>query len=174
MHQNMSLEAAITQFLQEFVIFEGRSVNTVLASLAADATLLEPAQRRLGLDARLTLIKRLAMARADKASLMLLDRVIEKSTGLQQKFHALTRHGFANPRDTSNVAQPTPKIERQRAHRVWMPTLIEINDSIEEAGNLQRLLGTFVGHYRNGATTMMTPVSQDNRAHDSTSSPAAF
>jgi hypothetical protein len=63
---NMSLPSVTTQFLREFENFDGRCVNAALASLAADAALLEPAQRHLGLPARLTLIRRLAMVRADK------------------------------------------------------------------------------------------------------------
>jgi hypothetical protein len=168
----MPLPTAIAQFLREFEAFDGRCVNAALASLTPDAALLEQAQLRLELHARLTLIKRLAMVCADNASLALLDRVIERSAGLRQKYEELTRNGFGHARDTGKVSSSPPKSERREPPRVWLPTMIEIYDSIGETGNLQRMLQAVVDRYRAGAAATMSPVAGDNRVHNSMFSPA--
>jgi len=137
----MSLPTAIARFLREFEAFDSRFVNAALGSLATDAALPEQAQRRLDLRARLILIKRLAMLRAaDNPSLALLDRVIERTAGLQQKYDELMRNRFAHPCGQAGVFQ--------EPLRVWLPTVIEIYDSIAELENLRRMMAAVVDRCR--------------------------
>jgi hypothetical protein len=171
--RHQPLATLIAHFRREFETFDERCVNAALGSLTADAALLDQAQRRLGLHARLTLIKRLAMIRADEASLELLDRLIERSIGLLQKYNELTRYSFASTQDRSKVSPSLAKIERPETRRVWLPTMIEIYDSIEEARNLQRTLQAFV-EQQTGVATVMSPVGGDNRVHNSTFFPVAY
>jgi hypothetical protein len=173
MDRNRPLATLIAQFRREFETFDERCVNAALASLTADAALLDQAQLRLTLHARLTLVKRLVMARADKASLELLDRLIERTIGLQQKYDELTRYSSASTQDRSTASPSLAKIERPETRRVWLPTMIEIYDSIEETRNLERTLQAFV-EIQTVVAAGTSPIGGDNRVHNSTFSPVAY
>jgi hypothetical protein len=173
MDRHRPLATLIAQFRREFEAFDERCVNAALASLTADAALLDQAQRRLTLHARLTLIKRLVMAWADKASLELLDRLIERTIRLQQKYDELTRFISASTQDGSNVSPSLDNNQPPETRRVWLPTMIEIYDSIEETRNLQRTLQAFVER-QTGVAAVISPIGGDNRVHNSTLSPVSY
>ena len=71
----MPLKAALGSFLAEFHRFETEGVRNALQSLSRDAQFAERAEELLGLEARLTLVERLASARvmASELSASLLD-----------------------------------------------------------------------------------------------------
>jgi hypothetical protein len=171
MERHQPLATLIALFRREFESFGERGVNAALSSLSADAVLLGRVQRQFGLHARLTLIKRLAMARADKSSLVLLDRLISRSRGLQQKYDELTRYSADSTADRSKVS-PFQTMERRKTDRVWLPTMIEIYDCIEEARDLQRTLQAIIG-VQTGISAVMSPIGGDNHVHNATFSPAA-
>jgi len=114
------------------------------------------------------------MLRADKESLALLDCVIERGAGLQQKYEELTRSGFAQAEDRGKTSSSGRDSERQAPLRVWLPTEIEICGAIEETRNLERMLQVFVDRYRTGAAATVSPIPGDNRVYNPMFSPAAF
>jgi hypothetical protein len=172
----MSLSTAIAQFLQEFTVFESQYVGMALRSLTADGPLLDQAQRRLDLYARLTLVKRMAMARdVDMASLASLDRVIKRSLGLQEKYDELTRNSVAAARDARAAATSSPKSAQPLGGKqlVWLPTVKEVVDCRDETADLQRVLQNLAQRFQSRSASTISPVTGDNRVHNSIFSQAA-
>jgi hypothetical protein len=135
----MTLSNAIAQFLQEFSRLETCFVGLALSSLTDDQRLLQQAQSRLQLSARLTLLKRMAMVRdAHSSSIALLEGVIEKTSRLQDKHQELTRFSTEVMDGTLGEQHDAPK-------RPWIPTPAEIDQCNLETLALQRMLESVAG-----------------------------
>jgi hypothetical protein len=150
----MPRHLAIAQFFREFAVFDNQYVGMALRSLSTDPRSLETAERHLQLSARLTLLKRMAMARvADSPCVAELDGIIQKTARLQDKHEALTRNLAA----VEGVAHGTMKLATKKStspsnRRMWLPTTQEIIDCNEETIELQQRLQSIAERLGNGGS----------------------
>ena len=147
----MSLGDAIYQFFQEFNRFETQSVGMAFRSLSSDQALIDRAQSHLPLNARLTLLRRLAMARDPNAgAVSQLDAVIKASEHLVKKKDELSRNAVAEYVGASRKALAHNELQAGKVPaplRVWVPTSMEIEDCNVEMNKLQLTLHAVSQHF---------------------------
>jgi hypothetical protein len=114
-------QAAMVSFLIEFSKFEMQSVATALRTLSKDPVFVDESHRLLNLDSRLTLLERLAFARAVPPTLMAeLKEVMARARRLHQHRDAVA----------ANLVAVTP----------IKPAVVRVEEYASEAVALQKTL----------------------------------
>lgn len=158
----LDLKTAIELFVAEFSVFEKHFVGVALRSLSSDLSFVGHAERLLDLEARLTLLKRMAIVRRVDAELIVqLEDVQLRAAHLREKRDELSqvldllaadkrasRLGHISRRqdddDTAGGIVPRPR-------RAWVPTLGEIDECIRVTNRLQTELGSLAARFSGSA-----------------------
>ena len=146
----MSLSVAVSQFLYEFEILNTRYVRLAVQSLIGDLSLVEQAQTKLELHARLTLVKRIAMGRpATRSAVQEIERIIEGTSQLSAKHEELTQNlrtvAQGKVGDPPGLPNSLPTDQR-----LWVPTEDEISDCNAQTVKLQQSLQALTETFRHG------------------------
>ena len=152
----MELKAAVGDFLAEFSNLENAVAGGALQALSRDAAFVERAQMLLGLDARLTLLLRLAAARAVSAPLMAeLTDVVARARQLGQQRDKLARRLLSADDDRGKSGQSAARGTRKPRSAdyarladmddLWVLSISEVTAYTEEALELQVTLSAISG-----------------------------
>jgi hypothetical protein len=129
----MEIEAAAGAFFAEFSTFETNGIGLVLRALCRDDGLAVQAEDLLGVEARLTLLERLAFARKIPKPLL------TELTELLARARALHAHG-------DDLARAAAHAESDRSPaRVWTPSVMQIESYVTETIELQHAFRALAG-----------------------------
>jgi hypothetical protein len=162
----LDTQGSITSFLAEFSIFESLSVRSALRSLSKNDAFALKAEHLLALDARLTLVKRMAFVRnLDPVDCDEIARIEERTKQLvarrDELFHV--SHSAAGPDgrrpmvSSQNATSEQSRRERETVRTLWKPTIAEIDRCRSEISDIQSSLTAIVdrlecGAHQSGAT----------------------
>lgn len=143
----MQLKTAIGSFFVEFSKLEMNFVGLALRALSRDPVFVEQAEKLLGLEARLTLLERMAFARGIPGMLMTeLTELLSRTRKLRDQ-----RDDVARALVLLKSDRKLPKSLRKRSAdfaqiaeitTLWTPSLAQIEAHSTEASELQRGLRT--------------------------------
>jgi len=136
----MELRAAIKLFIDEFSAFETHIIGAALRALSADEGFLDGVEKLLDLEARLNLLRRMALSRgADPALVTQLDDAIVKSNALREKRNTLTRWRELAEKSSAHLGPHRSWIPVKCVSPldVWVPTVGEIDACIDSTYRLK-------------------------------------
>ncbi|HEY2464390.1 MAG TPA: hypothetical protein VGI32_10030 [Steroidobacteraceae bacterium] len=158
----LDLKTAIELFVAEFSVFEKHFVGVALRSLSSDMSFVGHAERLLDLEARLTLLKRMAIVRrVDPELIVQLEDVQlraanlrEKRDELSQVLDLLAADKRASRVNRNRTAQDDCDFDGivPRPHRAWVPTVGEIDECRKVTNRLQTKLGSIAAQFNRGTS----------------------
>jgi hypothetical protein len=152
----LDLIAATEHFVREFAVFEKHFVGLALRSLSNDASFVEHVELLLGLEGRLTLLKRMAIVQQmDPDLIAQLEDIQLRARSLLEKRDELAQALNLVAADKRGSLLPHPPLEdapernfaiARRPQRVWVPTMGEIDECRKGTNRLQSSLGSIATH----------------------------
>ena len=153
-----NVEAAVAEFYYEFAAFEDDSLGAALRSLSDDAVFVRQSKDLLECDARLDLLRRLALASRVPAPLSSeLDAILREAKRLSERrselLHAVWPGVGIEPLE-ANFDGETSGPTSSRARFVRMQFIPQLDTYAEQARDLKRALGDLAvrmdAHRRDG------------------------
>lgn len=154
----LDLKTATELFIAEFSVFEKHFVGAALRSLSSDMAFVGHAEKLLNLEARLTLLKRMAIVRqVDPELILQLEDVQLRAANLREK-----RDELSQVLDLLAAHKCAPRLDRPlhpqddidldggfvpRPHRAWVPTVGEIDECRKVTSKLQATLGSIAAQF---------------------------
>jgi hypothetical protein len=146
----VQLKAAIGSFFFEFSKFEMPFVGMALRSLSKDCVFVEQAETLLNLEARLTLLERMAFARGVPPDLTAeLNTLLSRARKLSEQRDEIARnlvladldsvkpHLGASPRLKGPKIRNADYARLAEVKALWMPSVAQIHTYVTEAIELQ-------------------------------------
>jgi hypothetical protein len=165
---DMELKTSIDLFIAEFLALETHFVRLALQSLSDDAEFVEHTEKLLDLEARLKLLKRMALVRKlDPELIGQLDCINSSACQLREKRDVLDQHVRTTESNLGqDHSQAVCAVESRAIHALpigelteassgWVPTIEEINECRQDTTKLQASLQSLAEHvnrYRLGVS----------------------
>jgi hypothetical protein len=159
----LDTNGSINSFLAEFSTFENHSVRSALRSLSKNDAFALKAEHLLDIDARLTLVKRMAFVRnLDPVDCDEIARIEERTRQLVAKRDELVHisHSAAGSDDRGSIAPSQnarsglSRRERETLRTVWKPTIAEIDECRNEISDIGSALTTIVDRLECGRVSI--------------------
>ena len=148
----MQLKAAVGSFFVEFSKFEMPGVGMALRSLSKDSVFVAHAEKLLDLDARLTLLERMAFVRNVPPGLIAeLRALLSRARTLREQRDEIARNLATADLDGVEPPRVPPKVVAAKMRKadyarlaavqdLWMPPVAQIQTYTAEAIELQQSL----------------------------------